>query len=415
MNTQILMASTAVGGGTRILLELANRLPQARVLSFGPNPTWFELRAPFTQSPDFPQHLSGERVLLSHLTLLPWVLARTRAPVAVLCQAYHPFLPGPSQPIYRELLELPFTAIATSRPVARALDQLGKPSVYLQLGFDRQHFHPGQPVRRRAFRLLWVGDDRLPCKDFATVDKALKGLDFAAELVMVSRNPTPPKLDYAVEHHHNPPRQVLGSIIASCDALCFSSRYESLGLPPLEAMACGVPVICTRNGGVEEYGRDDHNLLLVEPGSPAEIVAALRRLREQPQLARRLSANGLETVRRLPDLDTVAERLETVLKGLPPRPAVEIDDPSDLARRLIAGGHFTPPQVERTANRIERALRQQLEQGLEPTRLRELRDEAAALAAMPGACQAVFQAHYDLCQVLLTFPDSRHRIRAKLA
>ncbi|MGE0492524.1 MAG: glycosyltransferase family 4 protein [Vulcanimicrobiota bacterium] len=415
MRTQVLMASTAVGGGTRVLLELANRLPGAHVVSFGPKPDWFDLGVPFAQARDFPQKFSGQRILLSHLNLLPWVLTRSRAPVAVLCQSYEPFQTGPNRPIYQELLDLPFTLIATSRPLARLLAQLGRPSIYLQLALDRQHFQPRRRTRKGAFRILWIGDDRLPVKDFAAVVKALETLDFAYVLVMVSRNPNPPEVPFQVEHHHNPPRQQLGSIIAGCDVLCSSSRYESLGLPPLEAMACGVPVLCSRNGGVEEYGHDEHNLLLVEPGSPTELAEGLRRLQAQPRLAQRLRARGLETVGCLPDWDTVAGRLQAVLERLEVQPAVDQARLEDLAARLVEGGHFTPPQVERTANRIERALRQQLEVGLDPVRLSQLRDEAATLAACPGACQAVFKAQYDLCQVLLTFPESRQRLQAKLS
>jgi glycosyltransferase involved in cell wall biosynthesis len=79
---------------------------------------------------------------------------------------------------------------------------------------------------------------------------------------------------------------------AAC--LIFPSRYEGFGLPPLEAMACGCPVIAAPNGAVPEVCADA--ALWFEPAgedaAPA-LPAQLERLLGDPALAAGLRARGL--------------------------------------------------------------------------------------------------------------------------
>src|SRR5207245_915367 len=56
----------------------------------------------------------------------------------------------------------------------------------------------------------------------------------------------------------------------------YPSRYEGFGIPPLEAMACGAPVIATRTGAIPEYA--DGAALLVDPGDRDALRAAILRL-----------------------------------------------------------------------------------------------------------------------------------------
>ena len=56
----------------------------------------------------------------------------------------------------------------------------------------------------------------------------------------------------------------LRSLLASADMLVFPSIYEGFGLPPLEAMACGVPVITSRRASLPEVV-GDAALLLEDP------------------------------------------------------------------------------------------------------------------------------------------------------
>lgn len=72
----------------------------------------------------------------------------------------------------------------------------------------------------------------------------------------------------------------------------FPSYAEAFALAPLEAMACGCPVIYTRRGSGPELIRDDRDGLLVDPDRPEEIGAAIVRLLADDQAATRFGQAG---------------------------------------------------------------------------------------------------------------------------
>lgn len=84
---------------------------------------------------------------------------------------------------------------------------------------------------------------------------------------------------------------------ASADALVFPSTSETFGLAPLEAMACGLPVIGPMRGGLVDTLRDGVNALTYEPERPEEIVAKVHALRRAPELLAELRAGALAYAR----------------------------------------------------------------------------------------------------------------------
>jgi glycosyltransferase involved in cell wall biosynthesis len=82
----------------------------------------------------------------------------------------------------------------------------------------------------------------------------------------------------------------LVALMSGACAFCLPSFFEGFGLPALEAMACGAPVIVSNRGALPEVVGDA--ALVVEP-DPAEVAEALRRVLTDEPLARRLRRAGV--------------------------------------------------------------------------------------------------------------------------
>lgn len=85
--------------------------------------------------------------------------------------------------------------------------------------------------------------------------------------------------------------ELLAALYSGAVAACVPSLYEGFGLPALEAMACGAPVLANGVGGVQEIA--EGAALLVPAEDPGGWVDGLRRLLQEPGLREHLRALGL--------------------------------------------------------------------------------------------------------------------------
>lgn len=91
--------------------------------------------------------------------------------------------------------------------------------------------------------------------------------------------------------------------------MLYAPRLEPFGLAPLEANACGAPVVAVAEGGVRETIQDGVNGLLVE-SAPRAVARAVALLREQPALARALGERAHALVQERWSLPASVDRLE---------------------------------------------------------------------------------------------------------
>jgi glycosyltransferase involved in cell wall biosynthesis len=103
------------------------------------------------------------------------------------------------------------------------------------------------------------------------------------------------KLPSAAEVTGYVDRARLRELYRHARAFVYPSRYEGFGIPPLEAMACGAPVIATRTGAIPEYA--EGAALLIEPGDRAALRNVLVRLLRDTDLRRELRGLGPERAR----------------------------------------------------------------------------------------------------------------------
>jgi glycogen(starch) synthase len=91
------------------------------------------------------------------------------------------------------------------------------------------------------------------------------------------------------------PREKVAQLMAAATVFVLSSRMESFGLSLLEASAAGLPVVCSNAGGVPEVFQDGFNALLYRPGDSDAMARAMISLVQDKDLAKRVSANALQT------------------------------------------------------------------------------------------------------------------------
>jgi len=104
----------------------------------------------------------------------------------------------------------------------------------------------------------------------------------------------------------------LVDILNHATAMVYAPRLEPFGLAPLEANACGLPVVAVAEGGVRETIIDGVNGLLVQH-QPQAMARAIERLRDDKHLTAQLGNNGSELVREKWSVNAAVERLERQL------------------------------------------------------------------------------------------------------
>ena len=96
-----------------------------------------------------------------------------------------------------------------------------------------------------------------------------------------------------------PPRNDIEFYYAAADAYAGPSLQESYGIPPAEAMACGLPVIVSAAAGVSEIVTSDvDGMVLDDPTDAITLATMIRRLHEDKELRNRLGNKACETARR---------------------------------------------------------------------------------------------------------------------
>lgn len=110
------------------------------------------------------------------------------------------------------------------------------------------------------------------------------------------------------------PHDQLVEYYRAADVVAFPSRYESRGMVPAEAMACGTPVVGTPVEGNEELIRQAGILVPIDDSRALE--EALKRLISNPELRETLSRRGHELVSEEYDWERNADRYEAIYRDL---------------------------------------------------------------------------------------------------
>lgn len=111
-------------------------------------------------------------------------------------------------------------------------------------------------------------------------------------------------------------RHDIPEVTAIFDIAILASFFEGLGRVLLEAMACGVPTVATRVGGIVDVVDDAKTGILVEPGDVSSLASAIIRLLKDKDLRERLGKAGKEKIDSKFSAKTMVRRIEEVYDDL---------------------------------------------------------------------------------------------------
>jgi len=146
-------------------------------------------------------------------------------------------------------------------------------------------------VRSPRPRLIWIGNYSFP-EDYLDMLKQLarsSNVDFEAKEMVTDDE--------------------LIDILNRAAMMVYAPRLEPFGFAPLEANACGLPVVAVAEGGVRETVIDGMNGLLVEPDEKA-MASAIERIRDDRDYAHSLGQNGRKMVVEKWSLNASIDRIE---------------------------------------------------------------------------------------------------------
>lgn len=198
-------------------------------------------------------------------------------------------------------------------------------------GYDRSRYHVGIDAKgvRETYGLdsylLYVGN-LLPHKNLQQLLRAFEPISktFACQLVLAGRKDIRyyPALAAEARRLGLEERVVfldyvsaeeLPALYAGAEAFVFPSLYEGFGLPILEAMACGTPVVASRAGSLPEVAGEA--ALLIDPHDDEELTKAMETVLSDRRMREGLRRKGLEQAERFGWERTAKATLEILLEA----------------------------------------------------------------------------------------------------
>jgi len=206
---------------------------------------------------------------------------------------------------------LPRIVTVSESSKADIAEQMGVPlerMTVVPVGVDHTVFRPRPEVARVPGRIMVTSSSDVPMKGLVPLLEAVAKLrtERDLELVVIGRPTDGGRVDRTIGRLglgdvvrcvRGISDEELATLYAEAEVAVVPSLYEGFSLPAIEAMACGVPLVATTGGALPEVvGADGDTGLLVEPGDPEALAAAIRRILDDTELAGRLGAAGRRRV-----------------------------------------------------------------------------------------------------------------------
>jgi len=301
--------NVGISGGLSVVLQHSNRLLEkgydTAIISLNPisESSWFSSNVPVIEAGTQKKYLLDniDVLIATHWTTVLYVhLLPARRKLYFVQSDERRFNPTDEKDVraieatYRSQCEYMTEAIWIQRWLR---EEFGHEAYYVPNGIDLDIFHKAEPLeaKKNVPRVLIEGGIDFWYKGMDDAYDAVKDLE--VEIWIVSSQGKPRRHWRYDRFFENVPIEEMRRIYSSCDVFLKMSKVEGFFGPPMEAMACGCPVVVCRVTGYDEYIEDGKNALVVDAGDMEGAGQAVTRLIADKMLRQKLVQGGYETVR----------------------------------------------------------------------------------------------------------------------
>ncbi|WP_202078600.1 glycosyltransferase family 4 protein [Caldalkalibacillus salinus] len=186
----------------------------------------------------------------------------------------------------------------------------GRSGLVVNLGVDPNIFSPAhpkvKPYRNGRKVIMYIARDpntayRLKgYEDFIKAMRLLKRHYKGKFIVHMVCTEVDLKIK-GIPHRNFKPQssEQMARLYQQADLFVSTSWFEGFSIPPLEAMACGTPVVTTNSGGILNFCQHLQNAYIARPRDHASIAKGMYRVLKNPTIAKSFVQNGLQTASRL--------------------------------------------------------------------------------------------------------------------
>lgn len=311
------MSHVGVSGGVKIIFEHVNRLKklgiQVSIVSHFEKPAWYPIEADYVQVPFDMELAKGipdcEVIVATYWDHIQACIESGIAPVVYFEQGdFHLFehktMNATLKKFIKTQYELPEFIYTVSESTALYIDEIyNREAKVIHNAIDEKIFSDQVEKYNSANPyLLMIGAESAKfkgIKDIIEAYEALKDSGLQLDLYWITpEEPSEEMKNKVTKYFVQPNQGTIAQLYRGASVYVSASHYESFSLPPLEAMACGCPVVTTNNKGVLEYAVHEENALITEMKNPGDIAAKIKVLFKDISLRVKLIQNGLLTARK---------------------------------------------------------------------------------------------------------------------
>lgn len=191
-------------------------------------------------------------------------------------------------------------------------NHVGRRSTIVSLGVDPRVFYAKQGSERKSSAdkpsiIMYIARDPKAGYGLKGLDDFIAGMhivqnewrgSFLVYMICPDKRELPlTNIPYRTFFPEN--ESDMADLYRSADVFVSSSWFEAFSLPPLEAMACGTPVVTTDSGGIMDFCSPLENAYITRPRDPRGLAQGICAVLSDPHLSRKLALGGKASAARL--------------------------------------------------------------------------------------------------------------------